>query len=92
MCLKSSFFVKFTDALADAVEESGIPEAPLTVVHATQMNVTQPRTSANAKLAKEVEALNKAMSEMKAQNDQLTAQLQTSRYEVEFMTSKLKNL
>ena len=87
------------DALSDAMTESEIPSEedpppPPTVVHATQMNVTQPpqASAANAKLVKEVEALNKSLMEMKAQNDQLNAKLQTSRYEVEFMTNKLKNV
>ena len=86
------------DTLSDAMEESEIPSEedppPPTVVHATQMNVTQPpqASAGNAKLVKEVEALNKSLMEMKAQNDQLNAKLQTSRYEVEFMTNKLKNV
>ena len=46
----------------------------------------------NAKLVQEVEALNQALLKLKREKDDLTAQLQMCKYEVEFMTNKLKQV
>ena len=64
-----------------------------TVVQLTSLNRPVDTVLAgNAKLVQEVEALNQALLRLKRENDDLTAQLQMCKYEVEFMTNKLKQV